>query len=294
MADWTATNAKFQSSGTDLGPDFMVYDQDADEFVVKKWMDDPQLTHCSSPSRTRDPYDADICRYINYPLHYSVEMQPINSGTITQQNAKPEAQQGQSTLYASGFSWSIGGGVNVNGKGPGAGITGGVTWNNTTTTTSPPIKLDLSQTATGQGALWTWNYCTTGQEPDANGNCTNHVQMVKDVCSTAQLGDFSGTNPQQGQTTKGAFTDAVHTVLWQAGPDTRIGQSTFDITISAIPTIGNTTVHLWGNSIYDRGYRTGNCDWNNCNCASKTEATPLVEATYTFKIPLPSTTCSPP
>ena len=53
----------------------------------------------------------------------------------------------------------------------------------------------------------------------------------------ASSGTTSGTNPQQGQTPQGAFTDAVQTALWAAGPDTRVG-STFDIEVTVTPPIG--------------------------------------------------------
>lgn len=286
LADWTATNAKFQSAATELGPTSMYYDVDTDRYVVANWQDDPKRNYCSSPSIFYTY--ADICRYINYPLQYDVEMVPINTGSVAQINAKPPAQQGQAQVYTSGFSFSLGGTVNVNGMGPGAGLSAGLTWNNSTTTTVPPVKLDLSQT-TNQGALWTYRYCTGGEEPDGNGLCTSHVQMAKDVCR-AQLGDpTTGTNPQQGQTPTGAFTDAVHTALWQAGPDTRTGKSTFDIEVTITPTIGNTTANLWGAQGLDP--TNAGCNGSNCDCVSYTTKTALTNGSYIFKIPLPSTTC---
>jgi hypothetical protein len=286
LADWTATNAKFQSAATELGTSSMYYDMDRDLYVVANWQDDPQRTYCSSPSSWS--VNADICRYINYPLQYSVEMTPLNAGSIAQTDAKPPAQQGQATTYASGFSFTLGGTVNVNGMGPSAGLSAGLTWNNSTQTTVAPVELDLSQT-TNQGAVWTYRYCTGGEEPDAGGNCTSHVQTAKDVCR-AQLGDTSGTNPQQGQRPVGAFTDAVHTALWQAGPDTRTGKSTFDINVAVTPTIGYTTAALWGATGNDHTH--AGCDPNNCDCVSTTTKTPLtIGGNYIFKIPLPSTTC---
>ncbi len=285
LADWTATNAKFQSAATELGPTSMYYDTGNDVYVVANWQDDPQRNYCSSPSSFLP--NADICRYINYPLQYAVEMVPINTGSIAQIDAKPPAQQGEAQVYTSGFSFNLGGMVNVNGMGPGAGLSAGLTWNNSTTTTVPPVRLDLSQTI-NQGALWTYTYCTGGEEPDAGGLCTSHVQTAKDVCR-AQLGDPTGTNPQQGQKPTGAFTDAVHTVLWQASPDTRTGKSTFDIEVTITPTIGNTTANLWGAS--GRDLSNAGCDVNNCDCVSETTKTALTNGSYIFRIPLPSTTC---
>ncbi len=102
--------------------------------------------------------------------------------------------------------------MNVSGTGPSAGISAGMTWINTQVTTVPPLDLKLSQTG-NQGADWTFKYCTGGDEPDAGTNCTSHVQMAWDKVCRSQLGDNSGTNPQQGQTPHGAFTDAVQTAL---------------------------------------------------------------------------------
>ena len=228
-----------------------------------------------------------MCRYINYPLQYEVKMMPLNTGPIAQINAKPPAQQGKVQSYSSGFSFSLGGTVNVNGMGPGAGLSAGLTWNNSTTTTVLPVELDLSQT-TNEGAMWTYRYCTGGEEPDAGGSCTSHVQTAKDVCR-AQLGDSTGTNPQQGQRPVGAFTDAVHTALWQAGPDTRKDKMTFDIDVTITPTIGSTTANLWGSGIRDKSH--AGCNEFNCDCASQTTTQRLTGGSYIFKIRLPLLIC---
>ncbi len=120
LADWTPTNATFQSAATELGDTSMYYDSGNDRYVVANWKDDPQRTYCSSPSYLSG--HADICRYINYPLQYDVTMVPRSTGSIAQTDAKPPATQGQATTYTSGFSFSLGGTVNVSGKGPQAGI----------------------------------------------------------------------------------------------------------------------------------------------------------------------------
>lgn len=287
LADWTPTNAKFQSATSEGDDPSIHYDAGTDKYVVAKWQDDPNLTHCSSPSSAADY--ADICRYINYPLQYDVTMKPVNTGSIAQVNAKPPASQGQATKYTSGFSFTLGGSVNISGNGPTAGISAGMSWTNTQTTSVPPLELDLSQTD-HEGAKWTFKYCTTGEEPDSDTNCTSHVQMVIDVC-LSQLGDHSDTNPQQGQTPKGAFTDAVQTVLWQAEPDTRSG-TTFDIEVTVAPNIAVTTANLWGSSANgSRDLADAGCDEINCNCHSTTNTTSLPGGSYIFKVPLPSTTC---
>lgn len=286
LADWTATNAKFQSAATELGPASMYYDATKGVYVVN-WKDDPQRTYCSSPSS--GTINADICRYINYPLQYEVTMVPQSTGSIVQTDAKPPASQGQVQTYTSGFNFTLGGTVNVSGSGPGAGISAGMTWTNTQSTTVPPLELDLSQTG-NEGAKWTFKYCTGGEEPDPGTNCTSHVQTAKDVCR-AQLGDDSGTNPQQGQTPLGAFTDAVQTALWQAGPDTRTGRTTFDIEVTVTPHIGYTTANLWDRDEGDPDGKDAGCNEFSCDCVSKTTTNQLPGGSYIFKIPLPSTTC---
>ena len=105
---------------------------------------------------------------------------------VAQLNAAPAATQGQSTSYTSGFSFSIGGTVNVSAMGPGGGISAGATWSNTTQTTVPPLIVEVSNTG-NEGVDWNFKYCTKGLEPDPGTDCTGHVQMVKDVCQ-AQLG----------------------------------------------------------------------------------------------------------
>ena len=96
------------------------------------------------------------------------------------------------------------------------GISAGVAWNNMSSTSVPAIEFDLSQTG-NEGAKWAFQYCTGGDEPDPDTNCTNHVQTTNLHICRGYFGDFTGTNPQQGQTPRGAFTDAVQTALWQAG-----------------------------------------------------------------------------
>jgi hypothetical protein len=211
-------------------------------------------------------------------------MKPNSTGSIVQLNAKPPATQGQATTYTSGFMFSLGGTVNVSGP----GISAGAVWNNLTATTVPPLELALSQTD-NQGANWTFKYCTTGQDPDRDTNCTSHVQTAKDVCEAAQFGDDSGTNPQQGQTPQGAFTDAVQTVLWQAGPDTRMGRTTFDIEVTVAPKIGYTAVNLWSDDGRDRA--NASCD-GGCFCKSNTTENVPPGGSYIFKVPLPSTLCN--
>ena len=279
QADWTATHARWQGA-TSEEPNASMY-LDANNQLVINWQDNNR-TYCSSPGAFGG-FD-DVCRYINYPLSYQLTMVPRVESPVTQLNAAPSATQGQSTSYTSGFSFSIGGAVNVSAMGPGGGISAGATWTNTTQTTVPPLIVDVSNTG-NEGVEWGFKYCTTGLEPDPGTNCTGHVQMVKDVCQ-AQLGDDSGTDPQQGQTPVGKFSNAIQSVHWQADSATRQGK-TFDIEVDFQANIANTIAHLNLNGTPDP---IQGCNAFNCGCVSVTTPDPVVKS-VTFQIPFPSTVC---
>jgi hypothetical protein len=279
QADWTATNAQWQGA-TSEGPNPTMYLDNNNNLVIN-WQPNNR-TYCSSPS-SFDSFD-DVCRFINYPLSYSLTMVPRTESPVVQLNAAPSATQGQQTSYTSGFSFSIGGTVNVNSMGPGAGISAGATWSNTTTTTVPPLIVQVSNTG-NQGVDWNFKYCTTGLEPDPGTDCTSHVQMVKDVCQ-AQLGDDSGTDPQQGQTPVGKFSDAVQSAHWQTDSSARVGK-TFDIDVGFQANTANTIAHLNNNGYPDP---IQGCNDSSCACVSVTTADPVVKS-FTFEIPFPSTKC---
>jgi hypothetical protein len=279
QADWTATNAKWQGA-TSEGPNPSMY-LDASNNLVVNWQDN--RTYCSSGGAFAG-YD-DVCRYVNYPLSYQLTMAPLVENPVAQLNAAPAATQGQSTSYTSGFSFSIGGTVNVSAMGPGGGLSAGATWSNTTQTTVPPLIVDVSNTG-NQGVEWNFKYCTTGLEPDPGTNCTGHVQMVKDVCQ-AQLGDDSGTNPQQGQTPVGKFSNAVQSAHWQQDSAARQG-TTFDMEVTFQAQTANTIAHLNLNGYPDP---IQGCNAFNCACVSVTKPDPVVKS-VTFQIPFPSTTCT--
>jgi hypothetical protein len=127
-ADWTPTQAKFQSAATELGGSSMsLVETDIPPnygyYAVNNWQDDPTLTYCSSNLEASD--NVDICRYINYPLQYEVQIVPQSPATgingVSQVEAKPPGGQGQATTYQSGFTFSLGGTVNVSSSGPGGG-----------------------------------------------------------------------------------------------------------------------------------------------------------------------------
>jgi hypothetical protein len=277
-ADWTATNAKWQGATSD-SPDPSMYLDNNNQLVIN-WQD--TRTYCSSPGYLRA--FADVCRYINYPLSYELTMVPRTEGVVTQINTAPGGTQGQSASYTSGFTFSVGGTVNVSANGPGGGISVGASWNNTTQTTVPFLIVDVSNTG-NEGARWNFKYCTTGLEPDPGTNCTSHVQMVKDVCQ-AQLGDDSGTNPQQGQTPVGKFSNASESAYWQTKE--RVG-TTFDIEVAFQAHTANTIAHLGEGGPNDPDPIVG-CNYFGCACVSVTTPNP-VSKSITFEIPFPSTQC---
>jgi len=221
-------------------------------------------------------------------VSYGLAMVPRTESPVVQLNAAPAATQGQSTSYTSGFSFSIAGTVNVSAMGPGGGISVGANWSNSTQTTVPPLVVDVGNTG-NEGVNWDFKYCTTGLEPDPGTNCTGHVQMVKDVCQ-AQLGDDSGTDPQQGQTPVGKFSNAVQSAHWQADSATRTG-STFDIEVTFEARIANTIAHLNNNA--SRGGPPDTiqgCNDFSCACVSVTQVNPVIKS-FTFEVPFPSTKC---
>jgi hypothetical protein len=280
-ADWTATQAKWQGA-TSAGSNPSMY-QDNNGNLVINWQDG--RTFCSSGGAGAD-FD-DVCRYANYPLSYGLTMVPRTEGTVIQTNAAPAATQGQQTTYTSGFSFSIGGTVNVSANGPGGGLSANATWSNTTQTTVPPLIVEVGNTG-NEGAAWNFKYCTTGLEPDPGTDCTGHVQMVKDVCQ-AQLGDDSGTDPQLGQTANGKFSNVVQSAHWTADPDTRTQAPTFDIEVGFTASIGTTIAHL-GYGLVTGPDPIAGCNQFGCACVSSTEVNPVVRS-VTFEIPFPATAC---
>ncbi len=279
QADWTATNAKWQGA-TSEGPNPSMF-VDKGGNLRFNWQDN--RTYCSSEGAFSSIED--VCRYINYPLSYGLTMIPRTDGVVTQLNAAPAATQGQQTTYTSGFSFSIGGTVNVSAMGPGGGLSTGATWTNTTQTTVPPLIVEVGNVG-NEGVDWNFKYCTTGLEPDSGTDCTSHVQMVNDVCRS-QLGDDGGTDPQQGQTPAGKFSNAVQSAHWQT--NSRTG-STFDIEVGFQARTANTIAHLNNGLSGGVPDPTQSCNTFGCQCDSVTTLNPVVK-TFTFEIPFPSTTC---
>jgi hypothetical protein len=297
-ADWTATQARWEDASTNFdvgGPSTLscpsVPEIDwpctKDELIIDWQAND--RTYCSSDGFNGN--DSNICRYVNYPLSYTLTMTPLNTGTVNQVDASPPGAQGQQTSYTSGFNFSIGGSVNVSG----VVFSAGATWVNTVQTVVPPLNINAGNTGSAdQGAFWTFQYCTTGDDSDSGTDCTNHVQMVRDVC-ISKLGDPSSeTNPQQGQTPNGKFSNAVQSAYWAAASDTRVGAQNFEIEVKFIANLAYTTAHLGtGGKLQgvplDPDPDVG-CNFAGCACVDETTPTPET-AKFIFQIPFPSTVC---
>jgi hypothetical protein len=287
LADWTATNAQFQSAGTE---DSSMTNDPQENNLVINWENNGQdeaTKFCGAP--TWDPFAGaqHICRYIDYPLDYVLTMTPPATGQVIQLNATPAATQGQASSYSSGFSFNIGGTVNVSGNGPQGGISAGASWSNTVSTTVPPLELAVGNTG-NEGAYWVFQYCDGGDEqgkPPGTGACTYHVQ-VAGGCGI-RLGDQTGTNPQQGQTPTGKFSNAVQSIHWQQPTTSRSGNA-FDIQVSFSVSLATTTAHLSG-EFWQVDPNPG-CNVFNCNCISQTDWT-YPTSSVTFEVPYPSTKC---
>jgi hypothetical protein len=157
LADWTPTNAHFQSAGTEDGSLY----RDSNGTPAANWEDnglDASVEYCGVPSFVAAGAPEHVCGFTNYPLSYRLTITPPSQGTINQLNAAPAATQGQASTYTSGFSFTIGGSVNVSANGPSGGLSAGAMWINTTATTVPPLLIDVGNTG-NEGAFWNFQYC---------------------------------------------------------------------------------------------------------------------------------------
>jgi len=229
--------------------------------------------------------DERICRYMDYPLNYEVDIFPPSGPSVVQVNAAPAGDQGESTSYTSGFTFSISGGVNVSGMGPSGGIQAGVSWNNSVTTTVPALVIQAGN-AGNQGTFTIYKYCTTGNSAQ---NCTSSIQM------TGQSGlcrQFVVGQPQQGQTPNGRLSNVAQTVLWRVDPGTYTG-NTFDVTVSWQVELVTSTSLLWVGPFRnhpndDNPGPTGYCNVFGCSCGiGYVPPTPTM-VSQTLKVPLPS------
>jgi hypothetical protein len=217
--DWTATEAQFQSASFQAGQISGYYIDGGHDINVDWQAGREYCIHGDFGS-----LDQRICRYIHYPAFYDISIEPPSGPRVTQVNAAPEATQGLSTNYTSGFSFSLGGSVNVSGNGPSAGIQAGISWSQTVTTLVPPL-LVLAGDVGNQGAYTRYQYCDAGSSPD---DCDPHLQISGQIgaCSAFEAGD-----PQNGQTPDGRLSDVAQSVNWQVDPASYVGD-TFDVTVT--------------------------------------------------------------
>lgn len=284
--DWTATQATYQSASASLGE----IKADVNNNLTIQWQ--PGDAHCAAGGDVAANNDERICRYINYPLGYSISILPPNGPTVTQVNAVPAGDQGLSASYESGFSFSIEGEVEVSGEGPTGGLQAGVSWDNTVSTTVPPLVIQAGDLG-NEGAVTAYVYCTVGNSVE---NCTSSIQMITPFSGPCQ--NWVVGPPQQGQTPDGRLSDVAQTVYWRVDPSTYTG-ATFDITVDWAVDLATSTSMLWNGTFQDIPFDgnigpVGNCNFWGCNCGIDTEITPGLAVSYTFTvIPPSSSQCSP-
>ncbi|MEN8130327.1 MAG: hypothetical protein ABFS45_09060 [Pseudomonadota bacterium] len=285
--DWTATQARFESAAADPGKTAQII-VGADHVLQVDWQSGRGA--CQGGGAVFFSGAQRICRYMNYPLSYEVFIQPPVGPEVTQIEAKPSGTQGRSASYRSGFSFTIGGGVNVSGKGPSAGVQAGISWSNSVQTTVPPMVIDAGDTI-NEGASTKYKYCTVGTTLE---NCTSTIQMVgaSGACRRFVVGE-----PQNGQTPNGRLSDVAQTVYWRVDPATYDGE-TFDITVTFKVDLATSTADLWYGHFVNpggiRGYTgpNGHCNQFGCNCGLL-QTSSIQRLDHTFKVPFPSSTQCP-
>lgn len=275
---WTAEDARYQSANTREGQIRLLQNGSLDIRWQPGRDGNCELGNTSLSNKK-------ICGYFDYPRNYEIAIEPPPQPTnVVQLHAAPAGTQGRSASYQSGFSFSIGGGVNVSGQGPSGGIRAGVAWNNSVSTTVPPLVVEAGNKG-NQGTFTRYAYCTVG---DTFQDCRSTIQMVgqKFLCERFIVGD-----PQNGQTPNGRLSNVAQTVLWQADPGTYTGE-TFDVTVTFRVDLATSTSKLWWGyfdheeALGPRGY----CNSSGCSCSIDTEATPQT-LSHTFKVPFPSRLC---
>jgi len=167
--DWTATQAGYESANAGDGQIRV----DSNGNLTIDWQ--PNFAHCDGGfDVTPLGGQEHICRYMNYPLFYEVDILPPSGPMMLQLNAAPAGDQGLSASYESGFSFNIGGELEVSGDGPSGGLQAGVSWDNTVSTTVPPLVVNAGDTG-NEGTFTRYAYCTVG---DTVENCTSTLQMT--------------------------------------------------------------------------------------------------------------------
>jgi len=284
---WTATEAAFQSASNNAGQ----MQLDSSGHLILQWEKDDR--YCTAGLDVANG-DSRICQYTPYPLWYEVDIVPPAGPTVVQVNAAPAGDQGLSSSYTSGFSFSIGGGVNVDGEGPSGGPQVGVTWNNDVSTTVPPLVIKAGDTGPGtppQGTFTRYQYCTVGNTPE---NCTSNLQITG---SQGACVNFIAGQPQNGQTPNGRLSNVAQTVNWQVDPTTYGGSTTFDVTVTWQMEIAASTAFFWWGPFCAKGEGTctgptGSCNPFGCSCSMSLYTAPVVSKSLTFNVPFPSQKCT--
>ncbi|NQX88519.1 MAG: hypothetical protein HRT77_07625 [Halioglobus sp.] len=285
--DWTPTEAHYESASEEKGQ-VSLSNNDDDLSIDWQTTDDYCTGGIAVDKGIGGGGDSRVCRYMNYPLDYRVSLLPPAGTTTKQVNASPSADQGKSTTYSSGFSFSIGANVNISGKGPGAGLQAGATWSQSVQTTVPALVVKAGIVG-NQGSFTQYNYCTAGTTVE---NCTSTIQATgqKGLCDDYVIGD-----PQNGQTPNGRLSNIGQSVYWQVVPSSYGDNTSYDITVNWDVTLATSTARLWGGA-FDTGTftsvgPTGQCNGFGCSCSVGSNTSKSVETSHTFKVPLPSTDC---
>ena len=297
--DWTASDAKWQSASAREGELYLADCAGNVQCLVEDWKDTDDYCDGGIAIASDVPfnkYDLRLCRYMNYPKQYSVSFVPPAGIKTDQANAAPSATQGTASSYSTGFAFSLGGNVNISGKGPAAGLQLGVTWSQKTTVSVPPLLLKAGITG-NEGRYTDYVYCT-GDTGDKDGSCISTVQMKgKGVCVDYDVGE-----PQDGQTPSGSMSTVKQSVQWVVGEDGTYpgiyGNAThYPITVNWSVDLATSTSRLWPGPFSapgsDDNGPTGMCNDSGCSCSIETTTNPIT-ASYTFKVRLPSSDCSAP
>jgi hypothetical protein len=219
-------------------------------------------------------------------------MLPPTNTTTVQTNASPSGSQGQSTSYRSGFSFSLGGGVNISGESPTAGLQAGVTWSQSIQTTVPALVIEAGDVG-NEGTFTQYSYCTAGTTVE---DCTSTIQATG---QTGTCNDYIIGDPQNGQTPNGRLSGLGQSVNWQVDPASYGDDTSFEVTVNWEANLATSTSNLWWGAF--RGHilgpaggvgPTGTCDAFGCSCDIGSNTKSPVETNHTFKVPFPSTDCS--
>ena len=277
--DWTPTEARYNSASQ--SHDQIRVDRGFTDITVD-WQDNDD--YCTGGIAIFDAVDSRICRYMNYPLDYKISILPPTNTTTVQTNASPEGSQGQSTSYRSGFSFSLGGSVNISGDGPTAGLQAGVTWSQSVQTTVPALVIHAGD-AGNEGTFTQYSYCTAGTTVE---DCTSTIQATG---QTGTCNDYIIGDPQNGQTPDGRLSD-----LGQSDPASYGDDTSFEVTVNWEANLATSTSNLWWGAfpspVFGAVGPTGTCDAFGCSCDIGSNTKSTVETNHTFKVPFPSTDCS--